>query len=124
MREAQCLPPPPRESPQPGGGGGRGERRKNVLSWGAPCLMGDAPNVGSFLPEGGGEAGPMRQCPPLLGLRSQGPVCGCSGGRSWELQPGRMRAIHILVRQPLAELLLFLFFELLRAIYRNHLGAV
>lgn len=62
-------------------------------------------------------------CP--AGFEQMGCVSECLVERRWELQPGRRRAIDILVRQPVTELLLFpFFFELLRAIYRNHLGAV
>lgn len=86
--------------------------------------MGEAPDLGSLLPDGGGQAGPQTQRSPFLGLQHLGHVSERPTERSWALRPRSRRAIDILVKQPVTELLLFLFFELLRAIYRNHLGAI
>lgn len=86
--------------------------------------MGDAPDLGSLLPDGAGQAGPQTQRSPFLGWQHLGHVSECPMERSWALRPRSRRAIDIPVRQPVTELLLFLFFELLRAIYRNHLGAI
>lgn len=106
-----------------GVGVGEGEGRLS-LSWGAPCLMGDAPDWGGLLPEGEGKAGSVRPCSPSCVKEKRALCLGARQKGDGSRGPSRRRAIHILVRQPLAELLLFLFFELLRAIYRNHLGAV
>lgn len=121
MGEAQLH--PGRVPSLVGVGVGEGKGRLS-LSWGAPGLMEDAPDWGGLLPEGGGKAGSVRPCSPSC-VREQRALClGARQEGAGSRGPSRRRAIRILVRQPLAELLLFLFFEPLRAIYRNHLGAV
>lgn len=71
MREAQSS----LEEPQSDEGGpaspgrvcslGARERKgRMLLPGGAPCLMGDALDLGSLLLEGGGKAGSQRQCTP------------------------------------------------------------
>ena len=67
------------------------------LTWAASCLREEA-RLG------------LRGNAPLPGCVAEGHASGCPAARTWELRPGRRRAIDIPVRQPVAELLLFLFF--------------